>query len=62
MVSQEKRDKREVLSLVGTLQHAARVIRPGRTFVSRMYSTAAKVKELDNFTRLNKEFQSDLYW
>ena len=27
-----------------------------------MYSTAAKVKELDYFTRLNKEFQSDLRW
>ena len=54
--------KREVLSLVGILQHAAKVIRPGRTFVSRMYSTAAKVQELDYFTRLNKEFQSDLYW
>ena len=53
--------KREVLSLVGTLQHAAKVIRPGRTFVSRMYSTAAKVQELDYFTRL-KEFQSHLYW
>ena len=27
-----------------------------------MYSTAAKVSELDHFTRLNKEFRSDLYW
>ena len=58
----KKATKREVLSLVGLLQHAAKVVRPGRTFVSRMYSTAAKVQELDYFTRLNKEFQSDLYW
>lgn len=27
-----------------------------------MYSVAAKVQELDYFTRLNKEFKSDLYW
>jgi hypothetical protein len=27
-----------------------------------MNSTAAKVQELDYFTHLNKEFQSDLYW
>ena len=27
-----------------------------------MYAVAAKVQELDYFTRLNKEFQSDLHW
>ena len=54
--------KREILSLVGVLQHAAKVVRPGRTFVSCMYAVAAKVQELDYFTRLNKEFQSDLHW
>ena len=54
--------KREVLSLVGILQHAAKVVRPGRTFVSRMHTTAARLRELDHFTRLNKEFQSDLCW
>lgn len=31
--------KREILSLVGMLQHAAKVVRPGRLFVSRMYAT-----------------------
>ena len=27
-----------------------------------MYSVAAKVQEMDYYTRLNKEFRSDLYW
>ena len=27
-----------------------------------MYSTAARVKELHHFTRLNKDFRSDLHW
>jgi hypothetical protein len=54
--------KRQILSLVGLLQHAAKLVRPGRTFVSRMYATAAKVKELDFFTRLNGGFRSDLFW
>ena len=54
--------KREILSLVGVLQHAAKVVRPGRTFLSHMYAMAAVVRELDYFTRLNKEFQSDLHW
>lgn len=52
--------KCEILSLVGL---AAKVVRPGRTFVRRMYSVAAKVQEMDYYTRLNKEFRSDiLHW
>ena len=54
--------KREILSLVGLLQHAAKVVHPGRTFVRRMYSAAARVQQLDYFTRLNQEFRSDLHW
>ena len=27
-----------------------------------MYSVAASIQELDYFTRLNREFQSDVYW
>ena len=53
--------KWEILSLVGVLQHAAKVVRTGRTFICCMYSVAVKVQELDYFTRLNKEFKSDLY-
>ena len=54
--------KREILSLVGLLQHATKVVRSGRTFVARMYQTAAKLRELSFFTRLNKDFRSDLCW
>ena len=53
--------KRGILSLE-LLQHAAKVVRPGRTFVSRMYSVVASVQKLDYFTRLNGEFRSDIYW
>jgi len=54
--------KREILSLVGLLQHATKVVRCGRTFVARLYATAAKVKHLHFFTRLNKEFRLDITW
>ena len=54
--------KREILFLVGLLQHAAKAVRPGRIFVRRMYSKAAKLQEMEHFTRLNKEFWSDLQW
>ena len=37
----KKASKREILSLVGTLQHVTKVIRPGRAFVSRTYTTAS---------------------
>ena len=62
MVTKENSYKREILSLVGLLQHATKVIQRGRTFVARMYATAAKVKQLHYFTRMNKEFRSDIAW
>ena len=38
--------KRDILSLVGLLQHATKVIRYGGAFVAWMYATAAKVNYL----------------
>ena len=61
-LGKKKATKREILSLVGSLQHASKIVQPGRTFTARMYSTAAKVKELQHFTRLNKDYRSDLHW
>ena len=61
-LGKKKATKREILSLVGLLQHATKVVRCGRTFVGRMYAAAAKVKKLHFFTRLNREFRSDLMW
>ena len=57
-----KARKRDILSLVGLLQHATKIVRSGRTFVSRMYATAAKLKKMHYFTRLNRDFHSDLAW
>ena len=42
-LTRKKATKWEILSLVGLLQHACKVVRPGRSFMSRMYSTAAKL-------------------
>ena len=61
-LGRKKATKREILSLVGLLQHATKVVKPGRTFISRMYSKAAKLKELHYYTNLTKDFQSDLHW
>ena len=54
--------KRELLSLIGQLQHAATVVRPGRTFLRRMIDLATRFSRLDHHIRLNAQFQSDLQW
>ena len=61
-MGKKKATKRNILSLVGLLQHATKVVKCGRSFVARMYAAAARVKELDYFTWLNVEFRSDLMW
>ena len=58
----KKATKRDILSLIGLLQHATMVVQLGRPFVLRMYPTAAEVKELVFYTKLNKEFRSDHIW
>jgi len=41
-----------LLLLVGLSQHATKVAKPGRTFISRMYAPAARMKKLSHLTRL----------
>ena len=54
--------KRELLSLIGQLQHACCVVRPGRSFLRRMIGLAKVARELHHRIRLNKDFRSDLQW
>ena len=61
-LDKKKATKRRILSLVGQLQHATKVVKHGRIFVARLYSTAAKVREMDFYTRLNMDFRSDICW
>ena len=61
-LKKRKAKKREILSLVGSLQHASKDVLPGCIFTTRMYSTTARVKVLHHFTRFNKAFCSDLQW
>ena len=48
--------KRELLSLIGQLQHACCVVRPGRIFLQRMIELSAGVKQLHYRVQLNKGF------
>ncbi len=54
--------KKELLSLVGQLQHACCVVKAGRSFLRRMIDLASSVRELHHNIRLNNGFRSDLCW
>ena len=54
--------KRELLSIIGQLQHACCVIKPGRSFLRRMIELSKGVRELHYRVRLNASFRSDLQW
>ena len=54
--------KRELLSLIGHLQHATRIVKPGRPFLRRMIDLSTSVRELHHHIRLRAGFHSDLQW
>ena len=54
--------KRELLSLVGLLAHACKVIRAGRSFLRRLIDVSTTAKQLDHFVRLGKEARLDIEW
>lgn len=53
---------RELQSLTGLLNHACKVVKPGKVFLGRMFRLAAGVHKPNHRIRLNLEFQSDLEW
>ncbi len=59
--------RKELESLVGLLNHACKVIRPGRSFLRRMIDLLHRADEgmapcPQHHIRLNEGFRSDLYW
>ncbi len=46
----------------GKLQHAAKVVKSGRTFVRRLFDLIAKFKKPDHHVKLNASARSDLAW
>ena len=54
--------RRELESLIGILQHACKVIRPGCSFLCRAISLLSITKQPHHHIRLNAEFRSDIRW
>jgi hypothetical protein len=56
----DKCKKRDILSLLGHLNFASSVIKPGRSFISRLIQASKSVSKLHYFVYLNKEAKRDI--
>ena len=54
--------KRDLQSLAGLLQHACKVVRPGRIFLRHIIETMESARHADHWVRLNSSFRSDVIW
>ena len=54
--------KTELQSLAGKLQHACKVVRPGRSFVRRVFDQLKGTRHNHHHIRLNMAIHSDLMW
>ena len=61
-LSRKSCTKRELLSLIGSLQCASAVIKPGQVFLRRLIDLSKRQVHLDAPMRLNAEGRGDLRW
>ena len=54
--------KRELLSLIGKLSHACKVVVAGRLFLRRMIDLSTRVPRLNYWISLDDGFRSDVVW
>jgi len=54
--------KRALLSLIGKLAFACKVVPPGRIFLRRLIDLSTSVTRLHHHVTLNREAMADLYW
>ena len=54
--------KWDLLSLIGLLSFAAKVVPPGRTFLRRMIDLSTSLSSLDSAVTLTDSFIKDMWW
>lgn len=54
--------KRDLLSFIGLLHHAASVVRPGRAFIRNLIDASTTVDELEHWVHLNASAGADIAW
>ena len=60
--SRKKCTKRELLSLIGSLSFAAKVVKPGRLFLRRLIDLSTTVKKLSHHIYLDTNARADISW
>ena len=58
----KKCTKRDILSLIGSLSFAAKVVKPGRMFLRRLIDLSSTVKKLHHHISLSSEARKDISW
>ena len=61
-VGKKKSTKRELLSLIGKLSFAAKVVKPGRIFLRRLIDLSKTVSKLHFFIDINLQARLDISW
>eukprot|EP00731_Ephydatia_muelleri_P017680 Em0010g778a len=61
-LSRHKATKRELLSLIGKLSFAAKVVPAGRLFLCRLIDLSTTVRKLHHHISLNAEARADIRW
>ena len=61
-LTRDKATKRQLLSLIGKLSFAAKVVRTGRAFISRLLVATKHARALHHHVKLSKEAKADLQW
>jgi hypothetical protein len=61
-LKRRKCTKRELLSLIGILAFATKVVRPGRTFLRRLIDLSMTAKKLHHHIDLNTAARRDIRW
>ena len=54
--------KRQLLSLIGKLAHACKVVRVGRIFLRRLINLSTHASKLHHWLHISEEVQADLAW
>ena len=60
--SKRKCTKRDLLSLIGSLSFAAKVVQPGRLFLRRLIHLSTTVDRLSHFLYIDAEARADILW
>jgi len=61
-VSRKKCTERQLLSLIGSLSFACKVVKPGRIFLRRLIDLSCTVSKLNHHISLTTEARADILW